>query len=59
MIERICKTTYGCLHIFRNNMDEESSPVADNLEQLLEKENTKARTKDGGETNSAVPQSLT
>lgn len=40
-------------------MYEESSPVADNLEQLLEKENTKARKKDGGETNSAVPQSLT
>ena len=40
-------------------MDEESSPVADNLEQLLEKENTKARKKDGRERNSAVPQSLT
>ena len=28
-------------------MDEESSPVADNLEQLLEKGNTKVREKDG------------
>ena len=48
-------STYGRWHIFRNNMDEESLPVADKLGQLLVEDDTEVRKKDGGRINSAVP----